>query len=120
MRLVVSTSSSGTASQEVGRGTAVACPSPPSSCTNTAGFLCSFVWKLERQRVMASNKRRFVPLPSHRARGAEATMEVTSGTAVDGFIWRKYGQKDINGHKHPRQVDSFTRGSGRELSCRSI
>jgi hypothetical protein len=47
-------------------------------------------------------------------------MEVTSGTAVDGFIWRKYGQKDINGHKHPRQVDSFTRGSGRELSCRSI
>ncbi|XP_008674881.1 probable WRKY transcription factor 4 [Zea mays] len=40
--------------------------------------------------------------PAKRARGAEATMEVTSGTAVDGFIWRKYGQKDINGHKHPR------------------
>lgn len=40
--------------------------------------------------------------PVKRARGAEATMEVTSGTAVDGFIWRKYGQKDINGHKHPR------------------
>jgi hypothetical protein len=31
---------------------------------------------------------------------------VTSGTTVDGFIWRKYGQKDINGHKHPRQVET--------------
>ncbi|OEL19821.1 hypothetical protein BAE44_0019156 [Dichanthelium oligosanthes] len=37
-----------------------------------------------------------------RARGAEAVKEVTSGTTVDGFIWRKYGQKDINGYKHPR------------------
>ena len=45
-----------------------------------------------------------VAVQFHRARGAEATKEVTSGTTVDGFIWRKYGQKDINGHKHPRQV----------------
>jgi len=43
-----------------------------------------------------------VAVQFHRARGAEATKEVTSGTTVDGFIWRKYGQKDINGHKHPR------------------
>ncbi|CAD6236205.1 unnamed protein product [Miscanthus lutarioriparius] len=42
------------------------------------------------------------PPLKRRARGAEATKEVTSGTTVDGFIWRKYGQKDINGHKHPR------------------
>ncbi|KAG0539930.1 hypothetical protein BDA96_03G364700 [Sorghum bicolor] len=42
------------------------------------------------------------PPLKRRARGAEATREVTSGTTVDGFIWRKYGQKDINGHKHPR------------------
>jgi len=52
-----------------------------------------------------SNKRGFA-VQFHRARGAEATKEVTSGTTVDGFIWRKYGQKDINGHKHPRQVVS--------------
>uniref|UniRef100_A0A0E0JQD5 WRKY domain-containing protein n=1 Tax=Oryza punctata TaxID=4537 RepID=A0A0E0JQD5_ORYPU len=37
-----------------------------------------------------------------RARGAEAEREVRSGTTADGFIWRKYGQKDINGCKHPR------------------
>lgn len=42
------------------------------------------------------------PPLKRRARGAEATKEVTSVTTVDGFIWRKYGQKDINGHKHPR------------------
>ncbi|CAL4946818.1 unnamed protein product [Urochloa decumbens] len=43
------------------------------------------------------------PPPKRRARGAEAVKEVTSGTTtVDGFIWRKYGQKEINGHKHPR------------------
>ncbi|CAO2166839.1 unnamed protein product [Urochloa humidicola] len=43
------------------------------------------------------------PAPKRRARGAEAVKEVTtSGTTVDGFIWRKYGQKEINGHKHPR------------------
>lgn len=27
---------------------------------------------------------------------------MTSSTTVDGFIWRKYGQKEINGYKHPR------------------
>lgn len=37
-----------------------------------------------------------------RARGAEAVREVRSGTTTDGFIWRKYGQKEINGCKHPR------------------
>ncbi|KAJ1285978.1 hypothetical protein BS78_03G318600 [Paspalum vaginatum] len=42
------------------------------------------------------------PPPKRRPRGAGAIKEVTSGTTVDGFIWRKYGQKDINGHKHPR------------------
>lgn len=25
-----------------------------------------------------------------------------SGTTVDGFIWRKYGQKEINGYERPR------------------
>ncbi|CAD6236208.1 unnamed protein product [Miscanthus lutarioriparius] len=30
-----------------------------------------------------------VAVQFHRARGAEATKEVTSGTTVDGFIWRK-------------------------------
>ncbi|CAO2182513.1 unnamed protein product [Urochloa humidicola] len=42
------------------------------------------------------------PPPKRRARGAEAVKEVTSGTTVDGFIWRKYGQKEINGRRHPR------------------
>lgn len=42
------------------------------------------------------------PPNKRRARGAEASKEVTTGTTADGFIWRKYGQKDINGHKHPR------------------
>uniref|UniRef100_A0ACD5VVQ9 Uncharacterized protein n=1 Tax=Avena sativa TaxID=4498 RepID=A0ACD5VVQ9_AVESA len=37
-----------------------------------------------------------------RARGAGARQEVQSGTTADGFMWRKYGQKDINGSKHPR------------------
>jgi hypothetical protein len=42
-------------------------------------------------------------MPSkRRARGAEAHREVQSGTTADGFVWRKYGQKDINGSKHPR------------------
>ncbi|XP_062207276.1 transcription factor WRKY45-2-like [Phragmites australis] len=40
--------------------------------------------------------------PKRRARGAVALREVKSGTTVDGFIWRKYGQKEINGRKHPR------------------
>ncbi|KAM0841841.1 hypothetical protein ACQ4PT_058752 [Festuca glaucescens] len=42
-------------------------------------------------------------MPSkRRARGAEASRKVRSGTTADGFVWRKYGQKDINGSKHPR------------------
>ncbi|CAM0883058.1 unnamed protein product [Alopecurus aequalis] len=46
---------------------------------------------------------RAVIMPSkRRARGAEARREVQSGTTADGFVWRKYGQKDINGSKHPR------------------
>jgi hypothetical protein len=40
-----------------------------------------------------------------RARGAEAHREVQSGTTADGFVWRKYGQKDIIGSKHPRYVE---------------
>jgi hypothetical protein len=45
-------------------------------------------------------------MPSkRRARGAEAHREVQSGTTADGFVWRKYGQKDINGSKHPRYVE---------------
>ncbi|TVU36629.1 hypothetical protein EJB05_18570, partial [Eragrostis curvula] len=37
------------------------------------------------------------------SRGAEADRVVTgAATVVDGFIWRKYGQKDINGRNHPR------------------
>uniref|UniRef100_A0ACD5VRR7 Uncharacterized protein n=1 Tax=Avena sativa TaxID=4498 RepID=A0ACD5VRR7_AVESA len=45
-----------------------------------------------------------LPLMSskRRARGAEADRVLETGTAADGFIWRKYGQKDINGSKHPR------------------
>nr|CAB3474641.1 unnamed protein product [Digitaria exilis] len=42
------------------------------------------------------------PPAKRRARGSEAVKEVTSGTTVDGYIWRKYGQKDINGYEHPR------------------
>ncbi|XP_021311295.1 uncharacterized protein LOC8085397 isoform X1 [Sorghum bicolor] len=56
------------------------------------------------------------PPLKRRARGAEATREVTSGTTVDGFIWRKYGQKDINGHKHPRQVVSQGSGAHHQLN----
>ncbi|KAM0841842.1 hypothetical protein ACQ4PT_058753 [Festuca glaucescens] len=42
-------------------------------------------------------------MPSkRRARGAEALREVQSWTTADGFVWRKYGQKDINGSNHPR------------------
>ncbi|GJN17328.1 hypothetical protein PR202_gb04386 [Eleusine coracana subsp. coracana] len=40
--------------------------------------------------------------PKKRSRGAEPLRVVTSGTTVDGFIWRKYGKKEINGHRHPR------------------
>ncbi|KAM0844551.1 hypothetical protein ACQ4PT_056956 [Festuca glaucescens] len=45
-----------------------------------------------------------VLMPSkRRARsGVEARREVRSGTTADGFVWRKYGQKDINGSNHPR------------------
>ncbi|KAK1667518.1 hypothetical protein QYE76_055677 [Lolium multiflorum] len=44
-----------------------------------------------------------VLMPSkRRARGAELSREVRSGTTADGFMWRKYGQKDINGSNHPR------------------
>ena len=39
---------------------------------------------------------------------------VTSCTTVDGFIWRKYGQKDINGHKHPRL---YYRCAHRQQGC---
>ncbi|KAG8054951.1 hypothetical protein GUJ93_ZPchr0001g31638 [Zizania palustris] len=37
-----------------------------------------------------------------RGRGAEAAREIKSDTTEDGYIWRKYGQKDINGCKHRR------------------
>ncbi|KAL5226776.1 hypothetical protein ABZP36_015041 [Zizania latifolia] len=37
-----------------------------------------------------------------RGRGAEAVREIKSDTTEDGYIWRKYGQKDINGCKHRR------------------
>ncbi|KAL5220955.1 hypothetical protein ABZP36_025668 [Zizania latifolia] len=41
--------------------------------------------------------------PSKRSgRGAEAAREMTTDTTEDGYIWRKYGKKDINGCKHPR------------------
>ncbi|KAL6614261.1 hypothetical protein ACP70R_036531 [Stipagrostis hirtigluma subsp. patula] len=40
--------------------------------------------------------------PKRRARGPEPSKVVKSGTTVDEFIWRKYGQKDINGCKHRR------------------
>uniref|UniRef100_A0ACD5WKF0 Uncharacterized protein n=1 Tax=Avena sativa TaxID=4498 RepID=A0ACD5WKF0_AVESA len=46
-----------------------------------------------------------LPLMSSKRRargGAEADRVLETGTAADGFIWRKYGQKDINGSKHPR------------------
>uniref|UniRef100_A0ACD5VTY7 Uncharacterized protein n=1 Tax=Avena sativa TaxID=4498 RepID=A0ACD5VTY7_AVESA len=37
-------------------------------------------------------------MPSKRARGgAEAHRVLETATAADGFVWRKYGQKDING-----------------------
>jgi len=50
-----------------------------------------------------------------RGRGAEAVKEVvTSATTVDGFIWRKYGQKDINGRKHPRL---YYRCAHRQQGC---
>uniref|UniRef100_A0A453FTU4 WRKY domain-containing protein n=3 Tax=Aegilops tauschii subsp. strangulata TaxID=200361 RepID=A0A453FTU4_AEGTS len=42
-------------------------------------------------------------MPSkRRVRGAEAHREVHADTTADGFVWRKYGQKDINGSNHPR------------------
>ncbi|GJM92727.1 hypothetical protein PR202_ga09221 [Eleusine coracana subsp. coracana] len=40
--------------------------------------------------------------PKKRSRGAEPLSVVTSDTTVDGFIWRKYGKKEINGRRHPR------------------
>uniref|UniRef100_A0ACD5W287 Uncharacterized protein n=1 Tax=Avena sativa TaxID=4498 RepID=A0ACD5W287_AVESA len=45
-----------------------------------------------------------LPLMSskRRARGTAAHRVLETGTAADGFEWRKYGQKDINGSKHPR------------------
>ncbi|XP_048568251.1 transcription factor WRKY45-2-like [Triticum urartu] len=42
-------------------------------------------------------------MPSkRRVRAAEAHIEVQAHTTADGFVWRKYGQKDINGSNHPR------------------
>ncbi|KAK1667517.1 hypothetical protein QYE76_055676 [Lolium multiflorum] len=57
--------------------------------------------------VAAGRKRKAITehgaMPSkRRARGAAAGREVRCGTTADGFVWRKYGQKDINGSKHPR------------------
>ncbi|XP_051220703.1 uncharacterized protein [Lolium perenne] len=45
-----------------------------------------------------------VLMPSKRRSrsGAEVRREVRSRTTADGFVWRKYGQKDINGSTHPR------------------
>ncbi|XP_047056708.1 transcription factor WRKY45-2-like [Lolium rigidum] len=57
--------------------------------------------------VAAGRKRKAITehgdMPSkRRARGAAAGREVRCGTTADGFVWRKYGQKDINGSKNPR------------------
>jgi hypothetical protein len=46
--------------------------------------------------------------------GAEALGVVTSGTMEDGFIWRKYGQKEINGRRHPKL---YHRCANRYLGC---
>ncbi|KAL6853576.1 hypothetical protein ACP4OV_019605 [Aristida adscensionis] len=43
-----------------------------------------------------------MPPTKRRARGGEALTVVRTSTVVDGFIWRKYGQKEINGREHPR------------------
>uniref|UniRef100_A0A0D9V780 WRKY domain-containing protein n=1 Tax=Leersia perrieri TaxID=77586 RepID=A0A0D9V780_9ORYZ len=69
--------------------------------------------QLSRVPTTANNKRKAVdstttsslpatPPSKKRARGGEAAREVRNETTADGFIWRKYGQKEINGCKHPR------------------
>ena len=89
------------------------CRLPP-SCTHNNRLLCLFAcWQLKKQH---DDDEYCFAVQFHRARGAEATREVTSGTTVDGFIWRKYGQKDINGHKHPRQVVSQGSGAHHQLN----
>ncbi|PAN27826.1 hypothetical protein PAHAL_5G111200 [Panicum hallii] len=68
-----------------------------------------------RKRKAPEYQAEAAPPPKRRGRGAEAVKEVvTSGTTVDGFIWRKYGQKDINGRKHPRL---YYRCAHRQQGC---
>jgi len=38
------------------------------------------------------------------SRGERGTRVEKKGTMEDGFIWRKYGQKDISGSNYPRSV----------------
>jgi len=38
------------------------------------------------------------------SRGERGIRVEKRGTVEDGFIWRKYGQKDIHGSNYPRSV----------------
>jgi hypothetical protein len=38
------------------------------------------------------------------SRGERGTRAEKKETMEDGFIWRKYGQKDIHGSNYPRSV----------------
>ncbi|KAJ7557551.1 hypothetical protein O6H91_05G131900 [Diphasiastrum complanatum] len=70
------------------------------------------------EHIPISKRRKYMPKWTVKVPGIKNEQGSTEVAPVDGFTWRKYGQKDILGSRHPRSYYRCTRKT--ELGCPAI